>query len=178
MSLFTNLGDPLSAIAFSIFVLLLAAAATWDVLAYRIPNAIPLGIVVAFLAFAIIAPERADIVDGMVGLAVTLAIGLPLFHWRVVGGGDIKLLTATATWLGFKSLGLFLVLVAIAGAWWAILLVACRLGFLANSWLKGGVMSENIPRILRWGSPLPYAVAIGIGSVLAATRLTPFPWLA
>jgi len=95
---------------------LLAAAAAADVASRRIPNALVLPIAAGGLAAQWLAGGPAA-----AGLAVLVALGvlaLLLLPWMSgkLGGGDVKLIAATAIWIGPSLVLPFLAFTAVAGA--------------------------------------------------------------
>ncbi|MBN9576732.1 MAG: prepilin peptidase, partial [Alphaproteobacteria bacterium] len=89
-------------IPFAFLLALLVVAAAWDVASFTIPNTLQLGLVLAFIAFALLAPLPLSVVGMHVLAGLTaLALGFTLFALGYVGGGDAKLLAAVALWLGF-----------------------------------------------------------------------------
>jgi Flp pilus assembly protein protease CpaA len=87
-----------------------------------------------------------------------------------MGGGDIKLLVATAMWTGLKGLPAFLVGVSLAGGLLALLLLGSRA--LAGA---AGRTPDALPGPLRPGAPMPYALAIAGGAFWWAARSLPLP---
>lgn len=148
---------------FVIFPLCLAFAACSDFLSMTIPNrvsAILLG------AFVVIAPLAGlDMTQIGLHLAAGLAVFavcFALFALNVMGGGDAKLLTASAVWFGWNmSLLTFLVAVSFLGGVlvFAILLLRSR---------ENVILAYRIPvpAQLFHGSKVPYGVAIGCGAFL------------
>jgi prepilin peptidase CpaA len=150
----------------SLFVLL-GLAAAHDVADFRIPNAMPALLLAAFGLFSLAAPGEAAFLDGMLGGGVTLALGFALFSARLMGGGDVKLLAAAALWTGFRALPAHLLAVAVAGAGLALVLVVLRWAAgRAVLFVPGWGPAAPLPKVLRPGEPLPYGVAIAIGTVL------------
>lgn len=94
----------------------LVLAAGYDVATYTIPNWLSLTIALVFPAMALIAgmPLTSFAFHIAIGVA-TLAFGIVLFAMRLFGGGDAKLLAATALWMGPQSIVGFLVGTAMIG---------------------------------------------------------------
>ncbi len=102
-----------------------------------------------------------------VGLGI-LAVGAGVFTLGLIGGGDVKLLAATAMWFGLESLGNLLVGVVITGGMMALLiLMSLRLPLLLKilgtpSWIDpDGGMKQ----------PIPYGVAIAVASIAMIERI-------
>jgi len=95
-----------------------------------------------------------------VGLAV-FVLGFALFSLNLIGGGDAKLLAASALWIGPEGILAFGVLVAFFGGALALALLSARsvlvpvTGFAATD------------RLLTKGTGVPYGIAIaGAGFVV------------
>lgn len=134
----------------------LVLAAACDVRTRRIPNAfalilVLLGLLRLGLLIAAGSPLAAVPIDLALALGVFLA-GAGLFAAGGLGGGDVKLLAATALWLGAAGLAPFLMATTLAG------------GVLALAKLVEGWISAPA------GTPpsLPYGLAIATGGMVAA----------
>jgi len=142
------------------FGALLLAASCCDVLKLRIPNLIPLGLLVLFaleIAFGASPPAPSG---HLLAMVLALAILLPLFALDMLGGGDVKLLAAVALWLGMTKLALLLILVGIAGGIFALLWLTIR-------WLiRTGLPGRRLPISLQPRAPLPFALPITIVAML------------
>jgi prepilin peptidase CpaA len=142
------------------FGALLVAASCFDVLSLRIPNGIPLGLVVLFALQLLVEPGVHAPLDHFLAMAVTLLILLPVFALDMLGGGDIKLLAAVALWLGMQKLAALLVLVGIVGGIFALL-------WLATRWLiRRGLGDRPLPTSLQADAPLPFALPITVVAAL------------
>jgi len=88
-----------------VFPLCMLAAAISDVRKYIIPNTISLVLIAAFFVTFAISGLGWDILFNHVAAGLgMLIIGLILWHPDLtgyLGGGDVKLLTASAFWLGW-----------------------------------------------------------------------------
>lgn len=154
--------------AHGIYVLALIAAGASDVYRYEIPNSLSVAMVAGFALLAAALPLPVVVDHVLVGLAVLGAMTI-LFAAGVCGGGDVKLLAATALWMGWVRLPEFLLLTALAGGVLALVLLASRR--LAASRLL--VATGSRPRrLFAKSSGVPYGVAI------AAAGLAMFPQLA
>ncbi len=143
-----------------IFAGLLFAACIVDLKAFRIPNAIPLALIALFLIKAAATDEIAVWPAHLVAFGLTFGFGLLAFSLGMLGGGDIKLITALALWFGTSALPSFLVITAIGGGLLALILLAVR--HLTN---RRPVMAPSTgptpsPRLLDRQAPVPYALPI------------------
>jgi len=97
--------------------------------------------------------------------AVVLAVSFGLFTRGWIGGGDAKLVAATALWFGFDHLLLYLVYASLFGGALTLLLLQFRklplpLAMARQPWIQ---------RLHDAGSGVPYGIA------LAAAALTVYP---
>lgn len=154
-------------IALAAFAGLLIYAACSDIASLTIPNWVSIALVGAFLLAAPIAHmPLADIGMHLLFGAAILLIGFFLFAANIMGGGDAKLLAATAVWTGFPGLWTFIFWTAMVGGALALAIVAAR------QFLK---QSESNPhfvnRLLRGETGIPYGVAIMAGGLMAIPSL-------
>ncbi len=147
----------------TILPLCLVLAALSDLVSMTIPNRVSALILVSFLILAPFSglawPEIG--MNLVAGLAVFSAC-FALFALNVMGGGDAKLLTATAIWFGFNhSLLVLLVTVGYVGG--AVTLVFLLLRSQANSVMAMGI---PLPSSLVNAKKIPYGIAIAIAGFL------------
>jgi prepilin peptidase CpaA len=141
---------------------LLAAAAIFDLLTFTIPNSITGAIVVLFAIIALVlvlsgAPPELDsaglhLAAGLVGFAA----GAGLFAAGIAGGGDAKLFTACALWLGWPLLFDYLMLSAILGGALTLALLMLRAMPLPPALMANPALSRLIDR----KQGVPYGVAL------------------
>lgn len=138
------------------FGALLLAACWSDVRKLRIPNAIPLAIILLFALELLLGGRFQDPLAHLRAMLLTLAILVPLFALDMLGGGDVKLLAAVALWLGMSKLAPLLILVGLVGGVFAAAWLALR-------WLlRRGEPERVLPDSLQAGAPLPFALPIMI----------------
>lgn len=144
-------------------LLLLAAAAT-DIRQRRIPNIIPVLVVIIFIVgwmagFPFSGPWWAHGFH----FAAALLVGMLLFYFGWFGGGDAKLYAACALWFSFSEAILLLFVTTISGA---IIVVARMLIIFARS----SVASSGPANGLRQKSSsrsIPYGLAIAAGGMVS-----------
>lgn len=143
---------------------LAVVAAASDFLTLRIPNWLNAVIALAFFPMALVTgmPGEAIMWHCLTASAV-LVIGFGLFSAGFIGGGDAKLLAATALWIGGAQLLPFVVFTALAGGVLVlVMLVWALLQFEGETheigWAK---------RLFGFKMDLPYGVAIAAGTILA-----------
>lgn len=154
----------IEAAIFIIVPLCLAIAAFSDLFTMTIPNRVSAILLGAFILVAPLAGLSLTMIGIHLGagLAVFL-VCFALFALNVMGGGDAKLLTASAVWFGFNnSLFEFLIYVSALGGVLAIVVLMMRKQ--ENSILASGL---PVPHLLLTAKKIPYGIAIGLGGFLA-----------
>ncbi len=150
------------------FLLLLGWAAIEDFFGLRIPNRITVLIVFLYLPFALNAPVPLNVAGAFSTAAILFLIGMLLFNFHLMGGGDIKLMAAIGLWAG-PEFGLwFLAITAVAGG--VLALVACTpfrfiLGH-AQTAIAPHAEGVVIPKGI-----VPYGIAITAGGAFVASQL-------
>jgi prepilin peptidase CpaA len=153
----------LDAAIFVVFPLLMAVAAFSDMFSMTIPNRIS---IILFLSFLVIAPFAGlGLVDIGWHVAISLVVLLvcfSLFALNVMGGGDAKLLAASAVWFGYNiDLLVYLATVGIYGGMLTLVVLILR----ANQQV---LMALPLPIPLHFFNSkkgVPYAIAIGLAGL-------------
>ncbi len=147
------------------FVGLLIWAAVSDLTSFVIPNSLSAAIALLWPAFALTGAAPVAWLAAP-GLAVaTLATGLVLFSRGLVGGGDVKLMSAIALWAGPHLMLAFVLLTSVAGGLLSIaVLVAARLRPASEP--ASGPMRRSFFR-----TSVPYGAAIALGGLGVAANL-------
>ena len=161
-------------IAFALYALLLGIAAVFDTWKFVIPNAIAVALVVLFIATALLLPFEMTWMEWLshVGAAVAVFVGgAVLYAFNKMGGGDVKLLTAVAFWVGFEHLAELLLYVAIAGGVLAIGLIVMRKIIMSLGAANTRLAEVKLPRVLLEGEAVPYGLAIAPISIYLGTKL-------
>jgi prepilin peptidase CpaA len=119
--------------ALFIFPLLMAYAASSDLLTMRISNKMVLSLIVGFFIVALIAGlPPAEIGMSLVAGVIVLVLFFSFFAFGWIGGGDAKLIAATTLWFGFGGM----------------------LPYVIYASLLGGALTLTLLAVRRW--PLPY----------------------
>lgn len=141
---------------------LFIAAAVSDALTFRIPNIIPGLMIALFAVTAIALPMPMDAIGIHAAVfAATLVLGMALFAFNIIGGGDAKFFAACGLWVGLSGLGGFLLSFSIAGGVLALSLLALRR-------LPMPAAAARAPWAMRLWSPkagVPYGIALGLGAL-------------
>jgi len=154
----------IEAAIFLIFPLCLAFAALMDLLTMTIPNRVSIILAASFLLVSACSGlSLPGLGLHLAGGAIVFAVCFALFSFNVMGGGDAKLLSASALWFGFdQSLLLFVTYVAYIGGLLTILIIVLRSR--KEALLATGL---PLPHSLLDASKIPYGIAIAIGGFLA-----------
>jgi prepilin peptidase CpaA len=141
--------------------LILYAAAS-DIARMTIPNWVSIAAAALFPPAAFLAGMPLHEIGLHIACGIlVLAVGFGLFHLRVLGGGDVKVFTATAMWTGFSSLGAFLTITFIAGGALALVMLGLR-----RLVAPGPALPAFFNRLMDKTRGVPYAVAIAAGALI------------
>ncbi len=153
--------------ALCLFCLCMAVSMATDLSHMIISNRLVLFLVALFVVFAVSADwsaARLGLHAATGGAVLLLTFGAFALGW--MGGGDAKLIAATALWFG-PTLAL-----------WDYLFFASLLGgvltltiLLARACLRPTTGNPSVDRLLDPASGVPYGVALGAAGILVALRL-------
>lgn len=167
----TSLEPYFPEISAGFLALCLIVAAIWDMAKERIPNFIPATMICGFLAAAFLSAGDVSWGSHFGAAGIMLVITLPLFQFNWMGGGDAKLLIASALWFGLAEIAWFGLFTALAGGVLALLLLSFRP--VVASLKEASVLSENsriVARLSKEGK-IPYGVAIAVGGLYLISRV-------
>ncbi len=137
-------------------------AAAMDLVSYTIPNRVSIALVAGFVLLAPFAGMTLQQFVGHLGAgALVLAVTFAMFFFNVMGGGDAKLVSAVALWVGLEHLLEYLLLASIFGGVLAIGLLMFRSVplpmFLAR---ENWVLELHKPR-----GAIPYGIALSAAAL-------------
>lgn len=147
-----------------------------DLRARRIPNVLTFGAAAAGLCCQVWTLGLSGVLHGAGGWLLGVAIFLPLFLLRSMGGGDVKLMGALGAWLGARDVFWVALYAALAGGVMAVVvalwhrrlrLSVGNVGMLLWYWRSVGV--KPLPELTleaSQGPRLAYAFPILAGVVL------------
>ena len=158
-------------VVFGLYILLLSVAAVFDAWKFIIPNAVTVGLVVLFLATALLLPFEIDWLSHIGAAVAVFAGGAAMFFFGRLGGGDVKLLTAVALWFGFENLPELLLYVVLAGGALTVGLIILRRVIVSLGSASAFVGNRKWPRVLLTGENVPYALAIAPASIFLGATL-------
>lgn len=138
-------------------------AAISDLFTMTIPNRVSIFLLASF---AVLAPVSglpwAEISMSVAAGGLVLAVCFGFFALNIMGGGDVKLLAASAVWFGFSpALGAFIVATALWGG--VVTLLVLLLRAQAN---RFAVIETVVPAQILATKKIPYGVAIGIAGIM------------
>ncbi len=143
-------------------------AAIYDAATLTIPNWISLVLMALFPVVALCSGSdfTAIGIHLIIGLSALL-VGMVLFAFNLIGGGDAKFFAAVSLFVGLSDLANYAVVVILAGGALAVVIMAAKR-------IAGlGVSMDWFLRHTRDGSVIPYGIAIAVGAlvVLPETQL-------
>jgi prepilin peptidase CpaA len=151
------------AILLLLLPILLAYACFSDLFTMKISNRVCAFVLGLFPVAALAAGMDAAVI-GMHLLAgfVVLVVSFTLFALGKVGGGDAKLVAATAVWFGFDMMLEYLALSCILGGGLTLCLLFAR-----QQPLPAGMMERAwIARLHEPTTGVPYGIALGIAALI------------
>jgi prepilin peptidase CpaA len=139
------------------FAAVLVWAAIGDMRRLIIPNWISAAVAGLFVLHVLTSPVPVSVLGGVAVGTATLAAGVGLFACNLMGGGDVKLMSAIALWAGPTRILDFLFVTAITGG-----LVAGGVLLRRRLAPVGGMLGAAA------STEVPYGVAISVGGILVA----------
>jgi prepilin peptidase CpaA len=153
----------LQTILFALLPTLLAYACFSDLFTMRISNRVCLFVLALFPVAAVAAGMvPAEIGWHLAAGAAVLAVSFSLFAFGWIGGGDAKLMAATAVWFGFDLVLEYVALSCLFGG-------ALTLGilFVRQHPLPAGLIERPwIAHLHARTTGIPYGIALGIAALL------------
>jgi prepilin peptidase CpaA len=165
----------LEAIIFVVFAFSMAFAAFSDLLTMTIANRVSLLLIGTF---AVVAPFTGmDLTVYALHFAagiMVLAVTMVLFSMGGLGGGDAKLLTATAVWCGFSQVLLdYMLYATLFGGLLTVVLVLWRGSASAQF---AGMHFAFLEKLGRKEVGIPYGIALGIAGLIVAPSIPLVNW--
>jgi prepilin peptidase CpaA len=167
---------PVSLLTAAILVVLVICASVIDVRAHRIPNRLVASGAVIGLLTQVLAPGQGDWASSLGGIAMGMAVLMPMYVLRAMGAGDVKMMGMVGAFVGPTGVLAVALLTFLAGGVLA-LAFALRKGavlqMFQNVWtmLFGAAVSVLVGGPARIDAPavsvgrLPYGVAIAVGTL-------------
>ncbi len=147
-----------------VFPLLMIGAGIGDCLTFKIPNWLTGLIGIMFFSAALYAGmPMAEIGWHLAAAGIVLACCFALFCFGHFGGGDAKLLTVAALWIGFSPLLAFLIFVSLSGG---VLAIVMKIWWMVKLQFERAGM-EQLSKRVKASIDLPYGIAIAAGAIFA-----------
>lgn len=139
-------------------VALLLWCAISDIKKLRIPNSAVLANLCVAILYGALTPQFNWLMHSG-ALLVLFAITFLLFHFNLLGGGDVKLISVMGFWTGFAHLLPFLLMMTVAGAVLAVGLAVIKA-------LRGRSKAGENENTEAWRKKaMPYGVAIAVAAL-------------
>lgn len=147
-----------------VFPLCMAMAACSDLLTMTIPNRLSVLLIATFMLIAPLAGlSLSDYLLHLGAGGAVFAACFALFAFGIMGGGDAKILTASAIWFGLNdSLIAYLLWVSVFGGVLSIVILMMRSQH--NLILAYGI---PMPETMLHKKKVPYGIAIGAAAFMA-----------
>ncbi|HEX3952002.1 MAG TPA: prepilin peptidase [Stellaceae bacterium] len=159
------------ALVLAAFTAVMAAAAFEDFRRFVIPNLLPIVLCALWPIYFAAAPS---IEGGLAAVACALAVflvGAVLFARGLIGGGDVKLLSAATLWAGPAGTPTLLMLTSVLGGALTLFLLM-PFGRRMAAAIRGRLGQPSSPAERGLATRVPYGIAIA-GAALIVT-LPPF----
>ncbi len=150
------------------FPALMVFAAVSDLLTLTIPNRVSIALAALFIALAVASGLGAAAISWhLASGALILILGFALFSAGWIGGGDAKLASATAMWLGFDHLGEYALIASLLGGLLTVVILTLRHLPILSMLLSTLMSHVWIRRLLAPDTGIPYGIALaGAGLLL------------
>ena len=150
-------------LALFVFPVLMAYAASSDLLTMKIANWLVLLLTAAYFVLALLAGLPLEqIGTSVAAAAIVFAIAFAFFAFGWIGGGDAKVAAAAGLWIGFGYLLDYLTFAAIAGGILTFVILLFR------KWpLPSFLISQDwLTRLHDKNTGIPYGIALAVGALL------------
>ncbi len=147
---------------FAIFAVTMIAAAYNDATTMKIPNWISLALIVGFcLVQPFIFQSWAVLGTHFTVSGLFFLVGFAMFAFGWLGGGDAKLMAATALWWQWSDAAMYISYTTLTGAALAILLL------LGRKFLPVSIFTSQIPlAMFKEEKNMPYGIALAAGALM------------
>lgn len=158
-----------------VFPFAMAFAATSDMLTMTIANRVSLVLVAGF---ALLAPFTGmawiDYAMHFVAMAVVLAVCFGLFACGVMGGGDAKLMAASALWIG---LNINLLQYFVVGSLFGGILTLLILRYRSSNLTVYASQFEFLHKMAEPKGKIPYGMALGLAGLFVFPETSMAQWV-
>jgi len=158
----------LVAIFIAIYIGCIGHAAWTDATRMKISNSVSIILVIAFLLFAAIHLPLTPAITHIGVASAIFAVTFGCYALRLMGGGDVKLLSALAMWIGPGQILPYLTAVALLGGLLAVFVLIARRVIPEPEHTNSKSITKYIATWATSGR-VPYALPIG-GAALSYTN--------
>ncbi len=149
--------------------LIMLAAAFSDFKQLRISNKLCLALVAVFPVFVLSSPAEVPWLQHIAVAAAVMLVGFGMYAFRLLGGGDVKMLAAAALWAGPKLIAALLMYTTLAGG---ILAMAFAFVAFGHHIVRQTQSQPAAQPVQPWHkTPVPYGIAIACGGISALVML-------
>jgi prepilin peptidase CpaA len=154
-----------------IYVACIIYAVITDVTQLRIPNIVAIVLAVAFVPFALMSEGGwPHMWPNLLLAGGTFLVLFTFFALGWLGAGDVKLLSAVMLWAGIGQGPQLIVIVALLGGVFAVLLLVIKRATKYYPWIPAMPILGQVSRWARTRT-VPYALPIGIGALWIAPAI-------
>ena len=153
----------LEILVLGLFPAAMAFAAASDLVSMTISNRVSLALVAGFFVVAwLTGMGWGDVGRHLLAGAIVLVVAFGFFAQGWIGGGDAKLASATALWLGFSHLLEYLLIASVAGGILTLALLQWR------TLPMPAVLARQkwIARLHELHAGIPYGIALAIAGLM------------
>lgn len=150
------------------FAAVLVMAAVQDLFTLRISNRTTLAVLVLYPVYVLSAAQPVAWPFALVLGGLVFAVGLVLFHFKLFGGGDVKLFAAAALWAGPTLAVGFLLTVTVVGGLLAMVSMT-PLRLLLPYMAAAARVKVDMAHLMQL--QIPYGIPIAVGGLFVAARL-------
>ena len=145
----------------TLVILISAIGGIYDLKSRRIPNWLTFGTFIAALVFNIFHFNLSNTINCLLGFLVGILILIIPYMFGGMGAGDVKLLGAIGSVVGFKNIISVFIYSAICGLFLGLIWILCKPGHLKFLITTG----QAFPTVDK-KEKVPYGVAILLGTIL------------
>lgn len=147
-----------------LFCLAVTYGAISDVTRFKIPNVASYGLLLLFVARAIVEWNTLPLLLHLTIFAVVLVISLVFWQLRWMGGGDVKFVGATVLWMGPEGAIGFCILLTAASFVFISVMKVVRFW---NPYFQNGTMPQFVKALLlKSETAIPYGLPTAIAAVI------------
>lgn len=163
------LSEPLLITKLVLLALVIIAMVS-DLIQMRIPNILPVAIILLFPVAYFGGETSTSLLDHLGAMSIMLVAGIVLFAFKILGGGDVKFMSSLALWTGLELLPSFVIVFSIVGGVQAIMVLMLRKQSQPIEYLLAKCKIQ-VPEWLGKDGGLPYGLAIGVALMILFDQL-------